>query len=66
MKIKELKEKSEKELRTMLVESCEKLRQARFDMASKQPKNLKMIGQLRKDIARILTLLNIKPQDRVE
>ncbi len=60
MKIKELREKSEKELQTMLTENREKLRQARFDLTSKQPKNLKLTGQLRRDIARILTLLNIK------
>jgi len=61
MKIKELREKSEKELQTMLAERCEKLRQTRFDMVSKQPKNLKIIGQLKKDIARILTILSAKP-----
>jgi large subunit ribosomal protein L29 len=58
MKTKELREKSEKELQTLLAENREKLRQMRFDLSSKQPKNPKQIGQLKKDIARILTLIN--------
>ncbi|MBI4837501.1 MAG: 50S ribosomal protein L29 [Candidatus Portnoybacteria bacterium] len=60
MKIKELREKSEKELQTMLEENREKLRQIKFEFASKQPKNPKIISQLKKDIARILTLLNYR------
>jgi large subunit ribosomal protein L29 len=61
MKIKELREKSKKELQTMLAENREKLRQIRFDLTSKQPKNLKLTRQLKRDIARILTLLSAKP-----
>ncbi|MDD5589837.1 MAG: 50S ribosomal protein L29 [Candidatus Portnoybacteria bacterium] len=57
MDIKELKIKNEPELKTMLAEQREKLRQARFDLAEKKIKNVKIIPETRKTIARILTLL---------
>ena len=57
MKIKELREKNEKELKAMLVESRGKLRQLKFELAARQMKNAKDIGKTKKEIARILTLL---------
>ncbi len=60
MKIKELREKSENELQNLLKENRDKVRQLRFDSVSKQQKNVKEISQLKKDIARILTLLRQK------
>jgi len=60
MKIKELREKSEKELKNLLVENREKARRLKFDLASKKLKNPNEIRQAKKDIARILTLLNRK------
>jgi len=58
MKIKELNQKTEKELKDLLIESRHKLGQLKFDLASKKLKNVKQIKELRRDIARILTILN--------
>jgi large subunit ribosomal protein L29 len=60
MKAKELRQKTEKELRDLLNESRDKLGQLRFDLASKKLKNIREIRELRKDIARILTILSQK------
>lgn len=56
MKIKELREKSEKELQTLLSELQEKQRDASFKLAQKQMKDLGAKVKIRKDIARILTI----------
>ncbi|MEK9130003.1 MAG: 50S ribosomal protein L29 [Patescibacteria group bacterium] len=60
MKVKELKQKSEIELQKLLQESREKLRELRFKVALKQLKKVMEIRRVKKMIARILTLLNIK------
>jgi large subunit ribosomal protein L29 len=60
MKIKELKQKSENELQKMLQESREKLREFRFKIASKQLKKVREVRSVKKLIAKILTLLNVK------
>ena len=57
MKINELRQKSEKELKALLQEDREKLRQLRFDLASGKVKNVREIRSKRRDIARILTIL---------
>jgi len=57
MKITELRQKSKSELQKLLQDSREKLRQLRFDLASGKVKNVREIRELKKDIARILTLL---------
>lgn len=57
MKIQELKLKPKAELQKMLVEEREKLRQLRFDLVSGKVKNVRQIREIKKDIARILTLL---------
>lgn len=59
MKISELRNKSKDELKRLLAESREKLRQLRFDIQLKQSKNVREIRKVKKDIAKILTLLNI-------
>ena len=56
MKIKELRQKTEKELKDLLSENCCKLGRFKFDLASKKIKNVAQIQELRKDIARILTI----------
>lgn len=61
MKASELRTKSPAELQKMLVEYREKLRQLRFDLSAGKVKNIKAIRELKKDIARILTLLRQKP-----
>jgi len=57
MKITELRQKPKNELQTLLLEKRERLRVLRFDLASGKVKNVREIRQIKKDIARILTLL---------
>lgn len=57
MKIKEIAKKSEKELKRMLLEKRERLRNLSFDSAQGKIKNTSQIGKIKKDIARILTIL---------
>jgi len=60
MEIKELKNKTIKDLGRLLKESREKLRELRFKDANKQLKNVREIRILRADISRLLTVLNQK------
>lgn len=60
MKIKELSEKNAEELKKILSEKRDKVRSIRFEIATKQVKNNQEITKEKKDIARILTLLNAK------
>ncbi len=57
MKANELRQKSEEELKEILEQDREKLRQLRFDLASGKVKNVREIRSKRRDIARILTIL---------
>lgn len=57
MKIRELKQKSDKELKRTLTDLRDKLRELRFNLVGGKVKNIKEIHQTKKDIARILTLL---------
>ena len=60
MKAKELRQKSEKELNDLLNERKHKLGQLKFDLASKKLKNIKQIMELRRDVARVKTILKEK------
>ncbi len=53
-----LKDKKENELKQMLTEKREALRVFHFAMSGGKTKNLKEGQNLKKDIARILTVLN--------
>ena len=57
MKIKEIREKSENELKKDLVELRNKSAKMRFDISAKQVKNHREIRKAKKDIARILTFV---------
>lgn len=57
MEISEFRAKSPVELQKMLAEYREKLRQLRFDLAAGKVKNIREIREIKKDIARILTIL---------
>ena len=57
MKIKELRQKTTKELKELLEENRHKLGQLKFDLAAKKLKNVREIRNLRREIARILTIL---------
>lgn len=59
---KKITEKPEEELQKLLEEKREKLRQLRFSLAGGKIKNISEIRKTRKEIARILTLLNSKYQ----
>ena len=60
MKISELRQKTESELKKILRESREKLRQLRFDLVAGKVKNVREIRKIKKEIAQILTLLKQK------
>lgn len=57
MKFEELSKKSKEELTKLLKDSKEKLGSLKFDLVSGKVKNVSEIRQLKKDIARISTLL---------
>ena len=57
MKIGELRQRSKSELEKLLEENREKLRALRFELAAGKVKNVREIRKIKKDIARILTLL---------
>ena len=60
MKIAELRKKSKVELQGMSSAFREKLRKLRFDLASGKVKNIREIRGLKKDIAKIFTILKEK------
>jgi ribosomal protein L29 len=57
MKIKELKEKNTSELKKLLAEKEEGIRKFRFELATKQVKGTRQIRTAKRDVARILTLI---------
>ncbi len=59
-KIKEFTKKSTKELQTLLSEKRLALRSFRFAVSGSNTRNVKEGDGLKKDIARIMTLLNRK------
>ncbi len=63
MKIKELREKTESELNSLLKDKKEALRRFRFEMAHGKVKNTKEAREIKKDIARIITLSK-KPKQK--
>ena len=60
MKARELRKKSETELQKILRQKREKLQKLRFDLTAGKLKNFQEIKQTKRDIARILTVLNEK------
>ena len=57
MKTKEIRQKSKKEIGQTLQSLREKARQLRFDLSAGKVKNVKELRGVKKDIARILTVL---------
>ena len=62
-KMEELKRKTEMELKKLLAEKREALRDFRFSSRGTQIRTTKLGASLRKDIARILFLLGGQPKD---
>jgi len=58
MKIKELREKAAPELQKLLTEQRAELTTLRFKVASSQESKVRKLRQLKRDIAKILTVLN--------
>ncbi|MFH1610828.1 MAG: 50S ribosomal protein L29 [Patescibacteria group bacterium] len=65
MKIKELQNKSEEALKTMLKDLRDKLRDLNFKVSQKQLKNIRDVRKTKKSIAQILTILNLKKNHRL-
>ena len=61
-KIKEIREKNQKELEKNLSELRNKLTKMKFDISGKQMKNHREIRKIKKDIAKILTVLNSRKE----
>lgn len=60
MKIIDLRQKSEQELKDLHVKTKKELGETVTNVFLKKEKNIKKPGNLRKDIAQILTILNEK------
>lgn len=56
--LKKLKSESKEELYKLLLDSSKKLQDLKFNLAAGKVKNVRSVRVLKKDIARILTLLN--------
>jgi len=60
MKPKELRNKTIPELRKLLLEMREKSRVVRFKIGTAEVKDVRQVKKIKRDIARILTMVNIK------
>lgn len=58
MKILELRQKTKSELQKLLQDNRERLRQLRFDLIAGKVKNVREIRKIKKEIARILTIIS--------
>lgn len=63
MKTKELREKSIGELEKLLFEKEELVRKTRFDISTRQAKDNRKLRNSKREIARIITLINEKKKD---
>ncbi len=58
MTVADLRKKDHDELDTLVRETREKVRELRFKLASRQLKNVRAVRQTKKEIARMLTIIN--------
>ena len=65
-KIREFSRLSKQELQRNLSEKRERFRQLRFDLASGKVKNVREIREIRRDIARMITIFKKKNKDLTE
>ena len=59
MKAQELRQKSKEELKTLLADKRAQLHELEFMLGQNKVKNVKELGQIKKDIARILTIAGL-------
>lgn len=64
MKAKELRAKTKKELQKLLSENRDRLRQLRFELSQGKVKNVREIRRVKRDIARMLTIINEKEKQK--
>lgn len=57
MNTKELRDKSKEELQTLLIEKRRNIDIIKFSLYQRKIKNVRELGQARKEVARILTVL---------
>lgn len=62
MKIKELKEKTNKELESLLAAKREEMRDLRFKVVMTNLKDVRSLRIVKKDIAQIMTVININKE----
>ena len=60
MRIKDLRNKSEEELKSYLLQERERLRSLRFDLVAGKVKNIREFRAIKKSIAQVLTILKEK------
>ncbi len=61
--LQELKMKSAAELEKMLKDGKEKLRALKFDLFAGKVKNINELKRVKKDIARVLTIMNSRQEN---
>ena len=64
MKVKELREKTENELKNLIRTDKERLKKFRFALANRQLKTTHEIGQTKTEIARAETILREKAAEK--
>jgi ribosomal protein L29 len=62
--MKELKNKTPKELTALIIEKREILRNFRFDSTGSKTKNVKLARTTKKDIARVMTELSLRSKEK--
>lgn len=65
MKMNELRQKSREELGALLAQKRGRIAELRFLLHQKKVKNMKELSAVRKDIARILTLMRKNPSSAI-
>lgn len=58
MKIEEIRKKTSKQLQEALQEGKEKIRDLRFKQVSRQLKDVRVLRKTKREVARMLTVLN--------
>lgn len=66
MEFSELKNKSEKELKELLAEKNTELQEMRFKISERQLKNVRLVREIRKTVARIMTALSFLKKAQVK